>query len=89
MEQITNLELLATAIHKVNSFFVEKVQKQVNSALTLRNWIIGYYIVEYEQQGEDKAEYGERLYIKLAVRIKNVGIKVCHLLPFTCANSFI
>lgn len=73
MEQVKNLELLATAIQKVNRFFTEKVQKQVNSALTLRNWIIGYYIVEYEQQGEDKAEYGERLYKKLAGRIKNIG----------------
>lgn len=26
--------------------------------------------MEYEQQGEDKAEYGEQLHKKLAVRIK-------------------
>lgn len=75
MEQIKNLELLATAIGQVNGFFIDKAQKQVNSALTLRNWIIGFYIVEYEQHGEDRAEYGDQLYKKLATRIKTAGIK--------------
>jgi len=23
------------------------------------NWLVGYYIVEFEQQGEDRAKYGE------------------------------
>ena len=48
MQQINNLELLATVIKQANDFFLAKVQKQVNTALTLRNWVIGYYIVEYE-----------------------------------------
>ncbi len=43
-----NLEYLATNIKQTNSFFLNKVHRQVNTALTLRNWIIGYYIVEYE-----------------------------------------
>ena len=40
----------------------------------MRNWIIGYYIVEYEQHGDDKAEYGEKLFKKLAERLKNAEI---------------
>ena len=27
-------------------------------SLVVRNWLIGWYIVEYEQQGSDRAEYG-------------------------------
>ena len=27
-------------------------------SLAVRNWLIGWYIVEYEQQGSDRAEYG-------------------------------
>jgi hypothetical protein len=27
--------------------------------LTLRNWLIGYYIAEYELQGSDRADYGD------------------------------
>jgi hypothetical protein len=44
-------------------------------ALTLRNWIIGYYIVEYEQRGEDRAAYGKKLYKEIADRIVSRGIK--------------
>lgn len=47
-----NLEYLATNIQQTNSFFLDKVQRQVNTALTLRNLIIGYHIVEYKQSGQ-------------------------------------
>jgi protein gp37 len=38
----------------------------VNVALTLRNWLIGYHLFEYEQHGSDRAQYGERLLDHLA-----------------------
>jgi hypothetical protein len=38
----------------------------INLALTLRNWLIGCQIVEYEQHGSDRAKYGERLLESLA-----------------------
>jgi predicted nuclease of restriction endonuclease-like (RecB) superfamily len=47
----------------------------VNVAFTLRNWIIGYYIYEYEQSGEDRAQYGEQVLKKLAERLKSMGLK--------------
>jgi predicted nuclease of restriction endonuclease-like (RecB) superfamily len=34
--------------------------------LTLRNWLFGLYICEYEQNGLDRAEYGEYLLEKLS-----------------------
>jgi predicted nuclease of restriction endonuclease-like (RecB) superfamily len=46
----------------------------VNTALTLRNWIIGFYIVEYEQNGKDRAEYGERLYKTISEKLKADGV---------------
>ncbi len=45
------LENLTVNIIEANSFFLNTAQKQVNTALTLRNWLIGFYIVEYEQSG--------------------------------------
>ena len=48
---LNTLENLANIIQDTNTYFLNKVQKQVNTALTLRNWIIGYYIEEYEQSG--------------------------------------
>lgn len=70
-----NLEQLVDGIQDANRFFLDQVQKQVNTSLTLRNWIVGYYIVEYEQNGQDRAEYGEQLFQNLAERVKRAGIK--------------
>ena len=57
----------------------ERTQKQaiqqVNNALTIRNWLIGCYIVEYEQNGEDKAEYGAELTKLLAAELLKLGIQ--------------
>ncbi len=54
----------------------------------MRNWIIGYYIVEYEQHGDDKAEYGEQLFKKRAERLKNAEINGFPLLLYTYVNNF-
>ena len=31
--------------------------KAINRSLILRNWLIGGYLVEYQQKGEDRAQY--------------------------------
>ena len=33
----------------------------INRSVTARAWLTGYYIVEYEQHGRDRAKYGEGL----------------------------
>ena len=48
--------------------------KAVNVALTLRNWLIGCRIVEFEQQGKDRAAYGESLMDTLALRLASHGL---------------
>lgn len=40
----------------------------------MRNWLIGYYIVEYEQHGKDRAEYGTQLLKKLEERVNRKGM---------------
>jgi len=47
----------------------------VNQSLTIRNWLFGYYIVEYDQNGEDRARYGTELLKKLADRLSGKKIK--------------
>jgi predicted nuclease of restriction endonuclease-like (RecB) superfamily len=49
--------------------------QQVNQSLTIRNWMVGCYLVEYEQNGEDRAAYGAKLLVKIAEGLKNTGIK--------------
>jgi predicted nuclease of restriction endonuclease-like (RecB) superfamily len=72
---LNTLENLATTIQDANTFFLNKVQKQVNTALTLRNWIIGYYIAEYEQSGKDRADYGKQLFKAIAQSLLKKGLK--------------
>lgn len=43
----------------------------VNRHLILRNWLIGAYLVEFEQNGEDRAKYGAALLKRLANDLKN------------------
>lgn len=49
-------------------------QSAVNQLMTLRNWAIGYYIVEYEQGGSDRAKYGSHLLKNLENQISEKGM---------------
>jgi predicted nuclease of restriction endonuclease-like (RecB) superfamily len=68
-------EELSKSIETTNSYFLQQAQRQVNTALTLRNWLIGFYIFEYEQSGKDRATYGIGLYKALAERLLKTGLK--------------
>lgn len=48
--------------------------KAVNQLATMRNWLIGCYIVEYEQKGKDRAKYGERLLKRLEEKVNCRGL---------------
>jgi hypothetical protein len=72
---MNTLENLTTVIQDTNTFFLNKVQKQVNTAMTLRNWLIGSHIVEYEELGEDRATYGQMVLETLAARLKQKDLK--------------
>ena len=46
----------------------------------MRNWLIGAYIAEYEQHGDDRATYGTKLMPELADRLRHVkGLSVFQL----------
>lgn len=69
-----NFDSLVHTIHSVQDALQEQAAHAVNLALTARNWLIGYYIVEFEQHGEDRAEYGEQLLKKLETSINKKGM---------------
>jgi len=46
--------------------------RAINISLTLRNWLIGCYIAEYELNGQDRADYGEKLLDRLATELANI-----------------
>ena len=59
-------------LHQESQAFASKA---INVSLTLRNWLIGQRIVEFEQLGKDRAAYGEKLLPTLAKRLSAAGLK--------------
>jgi hypothetical protein len=67
-----NFNHLISSIESINSQLKSYAANAINQSLTIRNWLIGYYIVEFEQNGNDRAEYGEKLFEKLASNLKHI-----------------
>src|ERR1700730_10959266 len=70
-------KLLISSIAEVHSRTQAGAAGAVNRHLTLRNWFIGAYIVEFEQNGEDRASYGQQLLSRLARDLKRRKIPGC------------
>ena len=71
---LLTFEKLMNSIKEINSKAGSMAKRAVNQLMTLRNWAIGYYIVEYEQGGKDKADYGTNLLKKLEKQISEKGL---------------
>jgi len=67
-----NFDKLITTIEQVHRQLQAVAASSVNQSLTVRNWLIGYYIVEFEQNGEDRAAYGDKLVEKLAGKLNHI-----------------
>ena len=66
-----HLSYLVTQLH--NSAYTASI-KAVNRFATVRNYVIGFYIVEYEQHGSDRAKYGDKLLKRLTEKVNRRGI---------------
>ena len=69
-----NFEALVKHISTIQDTLQAQAAHAVNLALTARNWLMGCYIVEFEQNGEDRAAYGEQLLKKLEQRLNIKGL---------------
>lgn len=65
----SDFSALVQAIVRVHEGARLETAKAINVALTLRNWLIGAYIAEYELRGKDRAAYGERLLDELSAAL--------------------
>ena len=70
-----NFDQLIDNVYQTHCQLQLNAKKVVNTNLTIRNWLVGYYIVEFEQNGEDRAEYGTNLIGELASKLKTKGLK--------------
>ena len=72
-----NFNALVQAIAEIHQRAHTGASKAINTALTLRNWLIGAHIHEYELQGQDRATYGDRLIGKLSKSLLALGVPAC------------
>ena len=71
-----SFEALIRCISSIHSALQTSAVNAVNRFATIRNWLIGRYIVEYEQCGNDRAQYGARLLSNLVEQLKISGLNV-------------
>ena len=72
MDEINHL---SEQILNIHLYFRDYAVKQINNAYTLRNWMIGHYIVDFEQRGKERAEYGEKTLKILSENLSKKGNK--------------
>ena len=70
---------LQSTLRSLDHHFKVEAGKSVNRLLTMRNWLFGFYIVEFQQHGADRAAYGEQLLKKLAKALGDKGFSLGNL----------
>ncbi|MBW8050084.1 MAG: DUF1016 domain-containing protein [Cytophagales bacterium] len=68
-------EQLIESIELTQNSLQQKALSTVNQLATIRNWLIGYYIVEFEQKGEERAKYGNKLLQTLSNELHKKKLK--------------
>lgn len=74
-----NFESLVGRINLIQDALQAQAAHAVNLSLTARNWLVGYYIVEFEQHGEDRAKYGDKLLSRLSESLNRRGFNLRRL----------
>lgn len=74
-----DFESLVGRIQSTSSALQEDARLVINRNVTTRAWLTGFYIVEYEQHGNDRAKYGERLLKRLAERLDDKSFSLTNL----------
>lgn len=64
-----DFEQLISQITNTHKVLQNNAKLIVNRHITAKAWLTGYYIVEYEQNGSDRAKYGEHLLQDLADKL--------------------
>ena len=76
-EHEMSFEKLIGSIRQAHEELAAQASRAVNLSLTLRNWLIGCYIAEYELRGSDRAHYGDKLLTELARSLTGLKVSNC------------
>lgn len=74
LQKAFSFDHLAGLINQLHDAAYSATVKAINRFATVRNYVIGLYIVEYEQHGSDRAKYGEKLLKRLVQKVNKRGI---------------
>ena len=69
MSQNNYFDGLVAHIQQTQDVLQNNARLVINRHVTAKAWLTGYYIVEYEQKGADRAKYGEQLLKSLSERL--------------------
>ena len=76
---IPSFNNLVDKVVGIDKAFADNTAKAINRNITARNWLIGYYIVNYEQNGSDRAKYGAKTLQTLAERLNSRSLSYRNL----------
>ena len=72
----TALKQLTNLFHDTHARLSQMAARSINTSLVVRNWLYGWYIVEFEQGAASRQElYGKALIDQLAKSLATRGIK--------------
>lgn len=69
--QDISFDLLVSQIQTTDRALQNNARLIINRHVTAKAWLTGYYIVEYELKGKDRALYGEQILQRLAEKLQN------------------
>jgi predicted nuclease of restriction endonuclease-like (RecB) superfamily len=68
-----NFDQLVKVMERTDAALRQQAVRSVDRALVVRNWLMGGFIVEFEQRGADRAQYGEQLVQHLSETFSSKG----------------
>ena len=70
MSQQFNFENLVALCRRPHDQTQRSAARAIDRSLVAGNWLFGWYIVEYEQNSADRAEYGSQTLKRLSAALK-------------------
>jgi predicted nuclease of restriction endonuclease-like (RecB) superfamily len=70
-----NFDQLLSTLTDIHFRLSGQAARQADLLMTARNYLYGFYLVEFEQHGEDRAAYGTGLLARLSEGLRKAGMK--------------
>ncbi len=83
-----NFKNLLHQLRQTHDLLQQRAVSAISQGLVVRNWLIGHYLVEFEQHGQDYAQYGERLLYRLSDELSAGGMKGMSYTNLTLYRKF-